>query len=531
MYSSSAQQLAEVAQARAKPSIPGAIPAPVLGWNARDSVDGMAPGYAVQLDNFFPYNGFVTLRGGSQVFSDGLGGPVETLARWADAATEKALAAANGTIWEVFSGGKTSLGTGFSGNDWQWDQTKGTRSATAAIALTYLVNGVDVPQNYNGTALAACTWTTAGSVPLTLTNLHNVHISKDVLFLAEKGELGFWHGPKGQVGPGVALSWFDLGTILPGGGETVAIATMTLEGGEGPDDYTAFVASTGWVALYRGGDPGQATDWDIVGRFPLGQALGKRCVLEVAGDIIVMTVNGYISLRQFIQIGGLERQSFAFNDLIQPEVVRQTGAFPNEFGWQPVLVPSLTLALFNVPQSSNNFVQHIINTQTRAWGRLLGWNGLCWLALQNDLLLYGDANGNVVSANVGGTDLNNAAVTGEGVTAFSYFGQRGINKHYQMFRPILETIGSVSVSMAMATDFDLNVSTPPLPVPLPETAGEWDSGEWDSAEWGGSPETRTDWLTAGIEGYSAAAKLTVQSTGTRCRWKSTDLFWTPGGSL
>ena len=514
-------------QERQQTFVPSAIPAPVLGWNARDSLDGMAPGYAVQLDNFFPYNGFVTLRQGSIDWTSGLGGAVQTLARWADATTEKVVAGANGQLWHVFNGGKTSLASGFSLDEWQWDTVKGSR--TLGTAYLYLVNGTDTPQTYDGTTVAAVTWAPkAGQPSLTITNLHNIHVAKDLLFLAEKDQLGFWHSDKGTVSPAAELSWFDLGTILPGGGELVAIGSYTLEGGEGPDDYTCFVASTGWVAVYSGNDPAQATDWSIVGRYNLGQALGKRCVLEIAGDVIVLTVNGYISLRQFIQIGGLERQSFAFNDNIQPEVVRQTVDYKTEFGWQPILVPNLTLALFNVPQSSNNFVQHIVNTQTAAWARIKDWNGCCWLS-GDDNLVFGTADGRVVEAQVGGTDVGNVPVRGDALTTFSYFGQRGTNKLFQTYRPILETIGTVQIATTMAIDFDPNVSLPAFGTLPVDNAGLWDQGEWDTAEWGGAPITRNDWYTIGQWGYSGAVRLGVSSTGTRCRWKSTDVNYTPGG--
>ena len=361
-------------------------------------------------------------------------------------------------------------------------------------------------------------------------NIHNVKIAKDVLYLAEKGELGFWHSAKGSVSPASTFSWFDLGTILPAGGELVDIATYTLDGGDGPDDFTAFVASTGWVALYRGSDPADATDWSIIGRYNLGQALGKRCTMEIAGDVVVLTVNGYISLAQFIQIGGLSRQSFAFNDLIQQEVVRQTLDYKGEFGWQAILVPNLTLALFNVPQSSNNFVQHVVNTQTSAWARTKKWNGLCWLNTSQNLF-FGTADGKVIDANVGDTDVGGLEIEGDGITAFSYMGQRGVRKLWQMYRPILETAGNVSIRMALPVDFDLDSSLGPArAVPL-ENAATWNVDEWNVSNWGGAASTTTNWLTIGKLGYAAAIRLNVVSTGQLCRWKSADISYTLGGLL
>lgn len=509
---------------------PSALPAPVLGWNARDSLDGMAPGFAVQLDNFFPYNGFCTLRGGSQEWVTGLGGSVDTLARWADASIEKIVAGAGGQLWLVSAGSSTSLASGFTGNDWQWDMTTSARSGGGTPYL-FLTNGSDTPQAYDGTTVAPVTWAPAQGEPaLTLANLHNIMVAKDVIFLAEKGQLGFWHGTKGGGTPQGDLYWFDLGTILRDGGEIVDMATMTIEGGDGPDDYVLFIASTGWVAVYQGNDPNQATEWGLVGRYPLGRALGKRCALEIAGDVIVLTVNGYISMRQFIQLGGLLRQSFAFNDNIQPEVVRQTLDYNTTFGWQPLLVPGLTLALFNVPQSSGNFVQHVVNTQTAAWARLTDWNGTSWLSADNDLL-FGTPGGAIYLANVGGVDVGQQAVHGVGITAFNDFGTRGLRKQFMMVRPVLETIGDVTVSLALPVDYDTNVMLSSTSVPITEAAAEWNVDEWNVGIWAGAPVTRTDWQSVPAFGYSAAMYMDVVSTGTQCRWKSADISHTVGGLM
>lgn len=512
--------------------VPGAMPAPVLGWNARDSLDGMAPGYAVKLDNFFPYNGFVSVRAGSSLLVDGLGGRVETLAYWSDAITEKIVAGANGQLWEVSAGAKTSLGSGFTLNSWQWVQNKGTRTAAGdPTAILYLLNGADTPQAYDGATIAPVTWAAAPSQPtLDLTKLINAAISKDVLFVAERGQLGFWHSAKGQVSPAVTLSWFDLGTILPNGGEIVSIATYTVDGGAGPDDYTCFVANTGWIAVYRGGDPSDAQAWAILGRYNLGFVLGYRSTLEIAGDVIVMTVNGYISMRQFVQIGGLLRQSFVFNDNIQPEVVRQTNDYKFAAGWQPVLMPGLTLGLFNVPQGGNRYDQHVVNTQTGAWSRIVGYNGISWLATTQELL-YGTEDGKVATANSGDTELDQSFVEADGITAFTYAGQRGVRKLWQMYRPILETAGEVSARMSVAVDFDLGSqlfsgeAAPNLQI------AQWDSSEWNTSFWGGASQTKNEWLSIGQLGYSAAFRLNVRTTGSLCRWKGTDYSYSPGGLL
>jgi len=69
------------------------LPAPVGGWNARDSLANMAPTDAVTLENFFPGVASVNLRGGYSKHATGLPGQVETLMTYNGAATTKMFAA------------------------------------------------------------------------------------------------------------------------------------------------------------------------------------------------------------------------------------------------------------------------------------------------------------------------------------------------------------------------------------------------------------------------------------------------------
>src|SRR5690606_29423840 len=78
------------------------IPAPVKGWNERDPLDGMDPGYAVTLDNWFPQTGYVELRGGSASHATGIGtGVVETLFEHRSGASHKLLAFGNSAVYDA----------------------------------------------------------------------------------------------------------------------------------------------------------------------------------------------------------------------------------------------------------------------------------------------------------------------------------------------------------------------------------------------------------------------------------------------
>ena len=68
------------------------VPAPVGGWNARDSIANMDPLDAVQLTNFFPSVSNVVLRGGYIQWVTGITGQVESLINYSSGTADKLFA-------------------------------------------------------------------------------------------------------------------------------------------------------------------------------------------------------------------------------------------------------------------------------------------------------------------------------------------------------------------------------------------------------------------------------------------------------
>ena len=81
------------------------LPAPVGGWNARDSLANMAPTDAVTLENYFPSVSNVNLRGGYERYATGLPDDVETLMTYSGATTDKLFAISDGEVYDVTAGG------------------------------------------------------------------------------------------------------------------------------------------------------------------------------------------------------------------------------------------------------------------------------------------------------------------------------------------------------------------------------------------------------------------------------------------
>jgi hypothetical protein len=123
------------------------VPAPIGGWNARDSVAEMNPLDAVVLNNFYPTPSQIQLRKGYTQYATGITGQVDTLMQYSGGATNKLFAAAGSVIYDVSNAGAaTSVVTGQGSDRLQYVNV----STTGGNFLT-AVNGTDAALIYDGT--------------------------------------------------------------------------------------------------------------------------------------------------------------------------------------------------------------------------------------------------------------------------------------------------------------------------------------------------------------------------------------------
>lgn len=124
------------------------VPAPIGGLNARDSIAAMPPTDAVTMVNWFPTPTTIDVRNGSQDFSTGITGWVETLMVYNGLTGSKMFAVAGTTYYDVSNPGTaTVLPVGFINNA-RWSYTN---FATPGGSFLVAVNGVDRLSLYDGT--------------------------------------------------------------------------------------------------------------------------------------------------------------------------------------------------------------------------------------------------------------------------------------------------------------------------------------------------------------------------------------------
>ena len=497
------------------------LPAPIGGWNARDSLANMEPTDAVQLTNMFPTVSSVNLRGGYQQFATGITGQVESLFNYSGGATERLFAVAGGKIYNVTAGGAVGAAvvSGLTNSRWEY-----VNVSTPGGAYMYCANGVDAPLLYDGTNWTSITGASTPAITgVTTTTLDDVTLFKNRVWFIEKNTLKAWYLPTSSIGG--AAEQLDLSSICRFGGYLVSVGTWTIDAGYGADDNLVFVTSTGEIVAYRGTDPASASTWALIGVWKLGTPIGKRCMFKYSGDLLILTLDGLYPLASAVQSSRLDPR-IALSDKIQGAFAQATRTYQNNFGWQ-ILYNAKNNALFvNVPTSEGSQQQqYVMNNITKAWCNFTGWNANCWEIFNDDP--YFGGNGFVGKAWTLDYQDNSGNIQANTLQAFNYYGSRGVKKYFTRARPSLFTNGQPAIFVGMNVDFDIQDTTAALSF-SPQTYGVWGTSLWDVGVWGSDSTITNNWQGITGIGYCGAIQLKSASSGIQIEWASTDVVYQTG---
>lgn len=492
------------------------VSSPVGGWNARDPIAEMDAKEAVTLNNFFctPYD--VILRYGYSNFATGITGTVNTLCSYSPpSGAIKLFAAAGANIYDVSSAGAVgaAVATGKTSDKWQH-----CNFGTAGGNFLMMVNGSDAPLMYDGS-----TWTNPAITGPTVANLINVAAFKMRLWFCEKNTLKVWYLPTLSIA-GAATS-IDFSGLFNRGGYVMAMGDWSLDAGYGMDDYAVFVTSEGQVAIYKGTDPASVNTWALVGIYDIGAPLGRRCLAKYAGDMTIICKDGLAPLSKSLMSSRVNTQEM-LTDKIQHVMSDYTTLYAANFGWETTLFPQENMLIVNVPISSTQSYQLVMNTISGAWSRFTGWNAAC-MELHGDLVYFG-TNGAVCKAWDTQAD-NGLNIDFSAQQSFNYFGSGGQLKQVKMLRPIISTDGVPSLLLGVNADYDTAAPTG-IPTFTPTTNATWDLSVWDGGfTWGGDLQIKRDWQTAFGIGYCLSAHMVGSSANIKLRWAATDYLVESGG--
>lgn len=500
------------------------LPAPVGGWNARDSLAAMESRDAIYLRNFFPTTTDCVLRGGHEDHGT-FTGYGETLAVYNRMNGTNAMFVASDTdVYDVTSAGAGSAQslTVTNGKFQHVNFGDGTNN------WLIMVNGTDSPKYFNGTSWVEVTGATSPALTgPTLTDLVHVSEYQGRLFFLENNSLSFWYLPAGAAGG--TLTEFDLSSFADKGGYLMWMATWSFDGGDGPDDYLCFMTSEGQAIVYRGVNPSSATTWTKVGTYNLvGKPFGRRSYIKYEGDIVALTHSGAFPLSKALGASEID-PSTAVTDKINKAFTEAAQNYRGNFGWEITTYPLQNAMIFNIPVSeTTGQKQYVMNTITKAWCEFDSWDAQTFCVFNDEL--YFSGNGVVQKAWVGRSD-DGDNIIGEGKCAFNYFGQMSQLKRVNMFRPMLQVNGDIT----FLTDFDVDFKEGDITGEASystSTEAAWDTALWDTATWTTGLDIVRKWTSPNDNvGYCVAGKLKVNTNTLRIHWVANDYVYETGGII
>lgn len=470
------------------------IPAPVGGWDAISPIANMPPDRAVTLDNWFPQPDWVELRKGFVRHVDLMSGaPVETVAAYEGASTDDLFAVSDGKIYLATATPASTSVTGLANSRFQY-----TNFATTGGNFLYMVNGADDPQYFDGTSWAVAAITGVSGSDLITVTPHKARLWFSINGTSDAAYLGV----DSIQGPATV---FPVGGNWSMGGYLMQIASWSLDGGNGPDDYIAFISSRGQVSVYSGTDPN--TDFTLVGTYSMGSPIGRRCITKVSADIAIICIDGLVPLSKALIFDRAAVAQVTLTKNIQRVMNQSARDYKNNFGWQVIGYPRGTRAILNVPVSENGEQQqYVMNTLSGAWCRFTGMNGSCWEVYQ-DNLYFGGNDGVVYEADRSGTDYGRR-LSANMMTAFNYYGKRGNQKRWMMCRPQLTTDNQVNPGLAFNVDFQDFAPISVASTPSSQTS-LWDIALWDVGLWAGQVVTQSNWTSVTGVGYCASIRMAI----------------------
>ena len=485
------------------------FPAPTRGWIANENLMMSGPGGARVLENWFPTQTGIRLRGGSSLFATIGTDPVESLFTYVVGSSYRVFAADEGNIFEITSVADPEVAptaevTGQTSGNYSTEQI-----VTAGGSYLILVNGADDPLLFDGTDFTVYLDEQDEMNPTDpyldgASGLDAVWKYRSRLFFTNGTMSAYYLNINSILG---TLTELPLSSVFRRGGYIMFGATWSLDSGDGIDDKCVFVTSEGEVAVYEGGDPSNALTWNLVGRYDIAKPLGKNAYLTIGGDLLLLTYEGIVPVSQVIQKDPAALSLAAITVSIEPEWKREV-ITRNQFPWNMAKWISRNMGIVALPKTTTaDAYCFVVNLQTGAWAKYTGWDTRC-VEIWDDILLFGTSEGTIARGEFGGDDQGSSYVCTY-VGLFDHLGMMGTYKQVNRIRGTF--LASKAFTPRMTVTMNYTVTLPAAPNPAAVIGGSslWDSAVWDQSTWDGDSisyikAVTSRWFSAGRSGIVAA---------------------------
>lgn len=501
-------------------------PAPIGGLNTRDPEASMKSLYATKLENFWPQERFISIRGGA---SNHIPMPdqVRKLGAWNGGGEKKLFAFTDTGAYDVTDAGDSPppLSQAFTSGNMVL-----ANYATSGGSFLVGVNGVDKYFYYKSP-----TWTlveefnVANASPAATVktkDLTYVAPHQRALFFLEKGSLDFYYMPVDSITGGVKR--YPLGGLFNKGGSLAAIGSWTIDSAFGPDDMAVFLTSEGQAAVYTGTNPDDANSWTLRGVFDIGEPLGQTPLFKLGGDILILTTYGLTSLTKLLKEGWTSSKT-TLTDIIFAYFQNVVRGVEHSKEWCVTAHPKLNLLMINVPGTASRGQQQLaMNLVTGAWTTFTGWDTSCWELFEGQL--YAGVGAKVAKMWTQSDDFGKR-IASYARCAWTYLAPRARTKQVNLIRFLARIGGQLQISAGIDVDYRATTDYYPLRY-IGYPVSRYDSDEWDSAVWSDSEVMQTDWITIPTqEGFCLAPSLRVFSGDATFQWSAIDVTYTVGGMV
>lgn len=345
-------------------------------------------------------------------------------------------------------------------------------------------NGTDYMRLYNGT-----TWqtVTAVSTPHAITGvdtrfLNSVWNYNSRIFFTQKDTLTAWYLNVNAVSG--AASKLSLGGIFRRGGSLLFGGAISGDAGDGSDDRCVFVTDRGEFCVFMGNDPSAFGSWRLQGVYDIGEPTGRNAYFRLAGDMIVATKQGLISLNMAMQFDGSQLLANAFSKPIQSDWQFYTRDTSLSSPWRVTKITNSNI-VYLLPNEVEGaeFLIFVLDLETLSWSTYTGWNAST-LASFAGSLYFGDDMGWVNRADVGGLD-NGEPFECRLAFHFRDLGAPGSLKMAKRVEEVWRSDVDFSSKISVETDYIPKFGLPPAEIPTDQvTSSFWDFATWDVSQWG-----------------------------------------------
>lgn len=480
-------------------SAPVPIPAPYGGVNSREGIGSLQPFEARALVNWNPEGNSLQPRKGFTEWSTD--GPsmesIDTLAPYNGRTGNKLIGVTSGgAIWDFSNSTATLISAaGYTESRFQHDVYNG---------YGFFVNGVDTPWRYGGSAVSATGF--VGS-SLTLSDLVNVRKVRQRLWFCENDSADVWYGGIGLITG--SLTKFQLSQVV-GGGYCMAIASHSQDAGDGSDDYTVFIMSTGEIVLYAG-DPGST--FSKQGNYYMPEPVGRQCFCNVGGNLVIVSRGGLIPLEAAVNGTAFDYAALGNFGKYAPSIKRDVERYGDNEGWQALFHEGKVI--INVPIDPGvTTEQRVFNTLTGAWTTWSGINA-SHMAVQRDLY-FGKINDGLVYQ-IGGSLDDGEPITVSARGAFVVI-PGGLKQKTTAARFDIAIEGSISGRHGIDADYrEIDIDAyPEVDIASSTATTPWGS-PWGS-DWSDSSKFAGQWMGAYGEGHSVAVVMEATVNASSCEW-------------